>query len=92
MRVKFPARFVSKPSGGQVMVRGSDRPATFGFVAPPSPYDKHLLIRAVGPGLKLFGLSNLLSQPTLKIIDSAGKEAVFAGGSDTRPAPRNTAL
>jgi len=70
-----------------VMVRGSDRPATFGFVAPPSPYDKHLLIRAVGPGLKLFGLTNLLSQPTLKIIDSAGKEAVFAGGSDSNSNP-----
>ena len=45
-----------------------------GFVVSPLPIGiaKKILIRGVGPALTAFGVSNLLANPTLSVVDSTG--------------------
>lgn len=53
---------------------GGDQALTTGFVVSAgTPQGKKLVIRAVGPSLALFGVSNPLRQPVLRIFDSAGR-------------------
>ena len=42
-----------------------------GNLATPTP--KKLLIRGVGPALTTFGVPNVLANPTLSVVDSAGR-------------------
>ena len=37
-----------------------------------APATQHVLIRAVGPGIAKFGVTNALADPVLKVYDSAG--------------------
>lgn len=67
---------------------------------------KNILIRAVGPSLKAFGVSGTLADPALEIYDSAGNKVAAndnwdaslgavgrsAGGFDLLPASRDAAL
>lgn len=53
---------------------GGDQALTTGFVvAAGNPQGKKLIIRAVGPSLAVFGVSNPLRQPVLRIFDSTGR-------------------
>lgn len=51
-----------------------------GFVVASGAQPKKLILRAIGPSLSLFGVSNPLRQPVLKIFDGSGKayEAGYA--------------
>lgn len=51
-----------------------------GFVVATGAQPKKLILRAIGPSLSLFGVTNPLRQPVLKIFDGSGKayEAGYA--------------
>jgi hypothetical protein len=44
-----------------------------GFVV-AGPAEKFLLVRSVGPGLRLFGLTDGLPDPVLRVVDARGRE------------------
>src|ERR1019366_6130529 len=49
--------------------------AVVGFVIGPG-YSKNVLIRAVGPGLGVFGVPGTISDPQIDLFDSAGRKFV----------------
>jgi hypothetical protein len=70
-----------------VTVNANGPPAVLGFIAPPNPYVKRLLLRVVGPGLKQFGIFNFVAQPKLSVIDWAGRDGGFIGVTDSNTNP-----
>lgn len=52
---------------------GPDQPAIGGFVVAAGKQLKKIIVRAVGPSLSLFGVSNPLRAPVLRIYDGQGK-------------------
>ena len=61
-------------------VGGSDQTFAAGFVVTgsSSTTSKKIILRAIGPSLAQFGVTNVLQQPVLKIYDSAGR--LYTGG------------
>jgi len=55
-------------TGGNIMITG--------FIIGPGP-NKTVLVRAVGPSLASFGLTNLLADPAVAIYNSAGAQIAF---------------
>jgi hypothetical protein len=53
---------------------GGDQGLVSGFVVAANSPGKKLILRAVGPSLSLFGVTNGLRQPVLKIYDGSGRE------------------
>jgi hypothetical protein len=52
---------------------GGDQGLVSGFAVNASSAGKKLILRAVGPSLALFGVTNPLRAPSLKIFDSSGR-------------------
>lgn len=76
-----------KPEGiGNTSLRAmttASQPAVLGFVVKGDEYrGVPVLIRAVGPGLKRFGVSSSLEDPLLKLFDASG--AVLVENDDWR--------
>ena len=53
---------------------GADQGLVSGFVVAANSPGKKLILRAIGPSLSLFGVTNGLRQPVLKIYDGSGRE------------------
>jgi hypothetical protein len=71
-----PAGHLGNFSTRLELAAGAGGTQTIGFVVGgTSP--KNLLVRAVGPSLKQFGLTKLAAQPRLRFFDSAGREFGF---------------
>ncbi len=52
---------------------GPDQSLVSGFVVAAGSQQKKLILRAIGPSLASFGVTNALRAPVLKIYDSAGR-------------------
>ena len=52
---------------------GADQGLVSGFVVSASAQGKKLIVRAIGPSLGLFGVSNPLRAPVLRIFDASGE-------------------
>jgi hypothetical protein len=56
----------------RMRLSGASSPGIVGFVV-TGDSSKQMLIRAIGPGLKAYGVSDPVSDPQIKLYDSAGK-------------------
>lgn len=65
-------RLLNMSSRG-IIGAGSDQGLISGFVVQSSGAGKKLILRAVGPSLSLFGVSNPLRAPVLQIFDANGR-------------------
>lgn len=71
----------------RAFVSGADQPLVSGFVIGGNR-NRRLLIRAVGPGLVSFGITNALADPVLTLTNIAGAPV---GGNDSWQADANAA-
>lgn len=58
------------------LAAGAGQSFTAGFIVGGGPQPKKIVVRAIGPTLAQFGVTNAIQRPVLRIFDSAGKEYV----------------
>src|SRR5204863_61381 len=85
--IAAPGRLVNISTRGQV---GADPNALIGSLILGGSESKQVLIRAIGPSLTGFGISNALTDPTLELRDQNG--ALKDSNDDWMNSPQKTQI